>query len=523
MRNPDSQHRYSPDRQMRQRPHGTQCGCAACASERHELFETLALDDEFVDDEVRRARPRAAGAAGASGMRGAPGKARVGAAQPRPKPMGKPGPDSAKPQRWARKLVQRSALAAPACNCPTHGTEFIRWVQSTLNRLQSLSLPVDGVMSPATRSALRTFQEQQGLPADGIAGPDSERALMDAGVGAAAPNADAPATADAAEEAATPQEFEAFDIDEREFEWESEVSRSSREYIMWVQGSLNKLLGLTLAVDGISGTMTKSAVRSFQTERGLAADGIVGPLTEAALVTAGAGQPPGSISPGLPSASPAPVVSPGAGPRLSVPESALTALLPAFARYTYNLADPRYPRALPGVSLPLAPPEQTNCCCFAEAFVVGAWARHHGSAFQWSGARHVQMMIAADFSDRYSPVTAVVQAGMATAIPDGAPPSAWSLVQGWRSSTGGHTFIVVAYHAPTDRVLTIEANDAYALNGVGCRNFGNVRDLPGGRPPSRWWEDSRAPTWRSLVTSYAYGLKMAKLGVTGLSWSGLPS
>src|SRR5262249_3831333 len=30
--------------------------------------------------------------------------------------------------------------------------------------------------------------------------------------------------------------------------------------------------------------------------------------------------------------------------------------------------------------------------------------------------------------------------------------------QGWRTSTSGHTFIVVARHAPSDRVLTLEAN-----------------------------------------------------------------
>jgi peptidoglycan hydrolase-like protein with peptidoglycan-binding domain len=59
-------------------------------------------------------------------------------------------------------------------------------------------------------------------------------------------------------------------------EWETgSPNRSSRDYIKWVQQSLNQIMGLHLAVDGISGTQTRSAVRSFQQKHGLAIDGIV--------------------------------------------------------------------------------------------------------------------------------------------------------------------------------------------------------------------------------------------------------
>jgi outer membrane protein OmpA-like peptidoglycan-associated protein len=81
-------------------------------------------------------------------------------------------------------------------------------------------------------------------------------------------------------------------------EWESEVSRSSPDYIRWVQSSLNKILGLRLVMDGILGPATRSAIRSFQQRRGLTVNGIVGPKTETALIAAGASTPPGtSISP----------------------------------------------------------------------------------------------------------------------------------------------------------------------------------------------------------------------------------
>jgi GH25 family lysozyme M1 (1,4-beta-N-acetylmuramidase) len=70
---------------------------------------------------------------------------------------------------------------------------------------------------------------------------------------------------------------------ELEKEWQGEVNRSSPDYVRWVQDSLNKILGLRLAVDGIMGPSTRSAVRSLQQTQGLAVDGIVGPRTEAAL------------------------------------------------------------------------------------------------------------------------------------------------------------------------------------------------------------------------------------------------
>ena len=57
------------------------------------------------------------------------------------------------------------------------GSEYIRWVQDCLNRALGLQLPVDGIMSRETRSAVRSFQERQGLPITGLVGPETEAAL----------------------------------------------------------------------------------------------------------------------------------------------------------------------------------------------------------------------------------------------------------------------------------------------------------------------------------------------------------
>ncbi|MBI5567205.1 MAG: peptidoglycan-binding protein [Chloroflexi bacterium] len=208
---------------------------------------------------------------------------RVGA----PRPIAPPRPGAPRPRprpRWPKypppRIGRRTYLSAPDSSA---ASEYVRWVQTLLNQALNLQLPIDGVMSVQTRSAIRSFQEKNGLPVTGIVGPDTERVLQSPGG-----QTTEPAPASPSEEA----------------EWEGEVNRSSRDYIMWVQQSLNRIMGLRLAVDGISGTQTRSAVRSFQQQRGLAVDGIVGPQTEQALSAAGAGNPPGSG--GAPSVTPPP-------------------------------------------------------------------------------------------------------------------------------------------------------------------------------------------------------------------------
>ncbi|MCI0537237.1 MAG: peptidoglycan-binding protein [Verrucomicrobiales bacterium] len=67
------------------------------------------------------------------------------------------------------------------------GSEYLRWVQSALNTVLGLRLPVHGIADPATRSAIRNFQQREGLPVDGVVGPDTERALLAARGGGDAP------------------------------------------------------------------------------------------------------------------------------------------------------------------------------------------------------------------------------------------------------------------------------------------------------------------------------------------------
>lgn len=59
-------------------------------------------------------------------------------------------------------------------------SEHVRWVQSCLNQVMGLRLTIDGILNVETRSAVRSFQERQGLRKDGLVGPETEQALKDA-------------------------------------------------------------------------------------------------------------------------------------------------------------------------------------------------------------------------------------------------------------------------------------------------------------------------------------------------------
>lgn len=58
-------------------------------------------------------------------------------------------------------------------------SEYVRWVQSSLNQVMGLRLTIDGILNAETRSAVRSFQERRGLPVTGFIGPDTEQALKD--------------------------------------------------------------------------------------------------------------------------------------------------------------------------------------------------------------------------------------------------------------------------------------------------------------------------------------------------------
>ncbi len=113
-----------------------------------------------------------------------------------------------------------------------------------LLRANGHNLAPDGIFGPQTKSRVENFQTQKGLAKDGIVGPDTWSALI------------------------------------------IQVSQGSNgDAVRAVQKLLRDKYGYAVEVDGVFGPITANAVKAFQTAKGLASDGIVGPNTWKSLIS----------------------------------------------------------------------------------------------------------------------------------------------------------------------------------------------------------------------------------------------
>jgi peptidoglycan DL-endopeptidase CwlO len=116
----------------------------------------------------------------------------------------------------------------------------------------ALGIPADGIFGPQTRRAVRSFQAAHGLVVDGIIGPITSAALHG-----------------------------------------SAGSTASDHVRVHLPAATTMALQRTLGigVDGVYGPQTRRAVRAYQAAHGLTVDGIAGPVTLGAMGISGSAAP----------------------------------------------------------------------------------------------------------------------------------------------------------------------------------------------------------------------------------------
>lgn len=137
----------------------------------------------------------------------------------------------------------------------------VRWLQYLLVRRTLSDNQIDGIFGPVTKTAVEQFQTDSSLAVDGVVGPATWSAL--GGDGAQPPT-----------------------LGEGS---EGSVVEALQTALNEGRGDFAPSSNPVLAIDGIYGPETATAVKGAQTSGGIAADGIVGLQTWALSVHA-AGQ-----------------------------------------------------------------------------------------------------------------------------------------------------------------------------------------------------------------------------------------
>ncbi len=149
----------------------------------------------------------------------------------------------------------------------TNGQD-VQQVQEALGRWGA-NLVADGYFGPATAIAVEQFQRSQGLPADGVVGPQTWARLQQS------PPAPPP-------------------TQNRLLRLTNPLTSGSD--VLTLQQALSRQ-GIAVTADGIFGPGTERAVRQYQASRGLTADGVVGPETWTRLQQQAPSTPPPPTSP----------------------------------------------------------------------------------------------------------------------------------------------------------------------------------------------------------------------------------
>ncbi len=192
------------------------------------------------------------------------------------------------PRTWT--ALDNATPTRPTLRFGSRGS-YVGTLQQMLRTLGYYSGNIDQIFGSATQTAVRNFQRDHGLSVDGIVGPRTWTALDNAigGFVAVADDADLPEdtasfiaeelVTDAAEDSAA----SAFDSEAVAATRPTLRLGSRGSYVGTLQQMLRTLGYYSGNIDQIFGNATLTAVRNFQRDHGLNVDGVVGPLTWAAL------------------------------------------------------------------------------------------------------------------------------------------------------------------------------------------------------------------------------------------------
>ena len=141
--------------------------------------------------------------------------------------------------------------------------DAVQSLQKALIREGHLDGEADGIFGRRTEKAVRRFQKEHGLKADGLAGEKTQAALL--GKSAPAPRKKAGYFSD---------------------DYATIQADSGKKRIRLLQKALITMDYLMSSADGIYGSMTSEALKKFQKAQGLKADGVAGEKTLSAIESA---------------------------------------------------------------------------------------------------------------------------------------------------------------------------------------------------------------------------------------------
>ena len=223
--------------------------------------------------------------------------------------------------------------------------------------------------------------------------------------------------------------------------------------------------GYSTSIDSDFGPSTEKQVKQFQKDNGLSADGIVGSKTWNALEKTNASLP--------------------------LDFQRFVDLFPEVSRQKYKLSGAQCPSNPPGVSLKRIGYETSNCVLFTSWIISAAFDGVSFVKDQWS-----QWMVSAAPPNPLPIPAYGPRVCLDWDIATTSPGEGMYLIQYFTKSGGGHSMLVIDHDPETDKILTLESNNAYKLNGVGWADIGNLRDVPNPGPRKEWTRKVKQ-TWQS--------------------------